>query len=106
MKSNVTTHGSREFILGKKFYISSYLVLGINEKVTIGYNVMIADNFSLRDTDHKFDNINQKPISEKQPINKETRIELENYFQQDIKKTSALIDRKLEHWFKEIKFES
>lgn len=57
IKSDVIIQGSGEFILGRKSYISSYSVLGINEKVIIGDNVMIADNFSLRDTDHKFDRL-------------------------------------------------
>jgi len=41
------------FIIG----INSYSVIGVNEKVIIGDNVMIADNFSFRDTDYAFDRI-------------------------------------------------
>jgi len=55
IKNDVIIQGSGLFIIGINSYISSYSVIGVNEKVTIGNNVMIADHFSLRDTDHTFE---------------------------------------------------
>ncbi|MDC1505115.1 acyltransferase [Winogradskyella sp.] len=54
LKSNVIIQGSGHLILGERSYFSSYCVVGVNEKIEIGNDVMIADCVSLRDTDHKF----------------------------------------------------
>lgn len=55
IKNNVIIQGSGLLELGENSYISSYCVIGVNEKIIIGKNVMIADSVSLRDTNHKFD---------------------------------------------------
>lgn len=52
LKSNIVIQGSGVFELGKNSYLSSFSVVGVNERIKIGDNVMIADNFSVRDTDH------------------------------------------------------
>tara|TARA_B100000378_G_scaffold276221_1_gene273713 strand:+ start:1992 stop:2537 length:546 start_codon:yes stop_codon:yes gene_type:complete len=57
IKRNVIIQGSGFFILEENSYLSSYCVIGVNEKVKIGKNVMIADSVSIRDTDHVFTNI-------------------------------------------------
>jgi len=54
IKNDVVIQGSGTFIIGENSYISSFSVIGVNEKVIIGDNVIIADSFSLRDTDHAF----------------------------------------------------
>jgi len=58
LKSDVVIQGSGYFELGRRSYISSFSVVGVNEKVVIGDDVMIADAFSLRDTNHNFSSIN------------------------------------------------
>jgi acetyltransferase-like isoleucine patch superfamily enzyme len=55
LKNDVIIQGSGYIELGENSYISSYSVIGVNEKIIIGKNVMIADHVSIRDTNHKFD---------------------------------------------------
>ncbi|GAB5563386.1 MAG: acyltransferase [Winogradskyella sp.] len=54
---DVIIQGTGIFILGENSYISSYCIIGVNERIEIGRNVMIADAVSIRDTDHKFENV-------------------------------------------------
>lgn len=61
IKSNVIIQGSGSLVIGENSYISSFCVIGVNEHIEIGDNVMIADSVSIRDTDHIFSNI-EKPI--------------------------------------------
>ena len=61
IKSNVIIQGSGRLVIGENSYISSFCVIGVNEYIEIGANVMIADCVSIRDTDHIFSNI-EKPI--------------------------------------------
>jgi acetyltransferase-like isoleucine patch superfamily enzyme len=49
--------GSGNIAIGKNSYVSAYSVIGSNESVTIGDNVMIANAVSIRDTDHRFDRL-------------------------------------------------
>lgn len=44
--------------MGRHSHIGSYSVIGVNESTKIGDIVMIADNFSVRDTDHNFGCVN------------------------------------------------
>jgi acetyltransferase-like isoleucine patch superfamily enzyme len=55
LHSFVTIQGSGYFELGKNSYIGAYSIIGCNEKVIIGNNVMISQFVSIRDTDHRFD---------------------------------------------------
>ena len=57
IKRDSIIQGSGYFELGENSYISSFCVIGVNEKIIIGKDVMIADSVSLRDTDHMFDSI-------------------------------------------------
>ncbi len=57
IKNDVVIQGSGILELGENSYIGSYSVIGVNEKILIGKNVMIADAVSIRDTDHRFDKI-------------------------------------------------
>lgn len=57
IKRNVIIQGSGELRIGENSYISSFSVIGVNEKVLIGKDVMIADGVSIRDTDHAFDDL-------------------------------------------------
>ena len=61
LKSNVIIQGSGKLIIGEQSYLSSFCVVGVNNKIEIGRNVMIADCVSMRDTDHNFDSIS-KPM--------------------------------------------
>lgn len=65
--NDVIIQGSGEITLGKNSYIGSYSVIGSNSSIHIGENVMIAHNVSIRDTDHRFTDIdtpmNQQGIS-------------------------------------------
>lgn len=54
LKHDIIIQGSGEFTLGENSYVSSYSVIGVNERITIGANVMIANSVSIRDTDHNF----------------------------------------------------
>ena len=58
LKENIIIQGSGKFILGENSYLSSYCVIGVNESISIGKNVMIADAVSIRDTNHNFQDIN------------------------------------------------
>tara|TARA_R110000765_G_scaffold415451_2_gene516579 strand:- start:135 stop:680 length:546 start_codon:yes stop_codon:yes gene_type:complete len=59
--SNVTLHstiilqGSGTLTIKKNSFIGSFSVIGVNESIEIGENVMIAQAVSIRDTDHAFD---------------------------------------------------
>ncbi|SFN76422.1 acyltransferase [Salegentibacter flavus] len=54
IKQDVIIQGSGKLIIGENSYISSFSVIGVNELINIGKNVMIADSVSIRDTDHNF----------------------------------------------------
>ena len=57
LKHDCIIQGTGTFSLGENSYISSYCVIGVNESIQIGKNVMIANAVSIRDTDHLFDDI-------------------------------------------------
>lgn len=64
IKHHVLIQGTGKLSLGKNSYISSFSVIGVNNYIEIGDNVMIADGVTIRDTDHnyldtKIDMINQ-----------------------------------------------
>lgn len=54
---NVMIQGSGNLILGERSFIGQYSVIGVNELIQIGNDVMIAQNVSIRDTDHAFDRL-------------------------------------------------
>lgn len=53
----VLIQGSGSFSLGDRSFIGSFSVIGCNERVEIGKGVMIAQNVSIRDTDHGFEEL-------------------------------------------------
>lgn len=57
IKHDVKIQGSGTLVLGKNSYISSFSVIGVNQYIEIGDNVMMADSISIRDTDHNFKNL-------------------------------------------------
>ena len=57
LSANITVQGSGKFVLGNNSYLGSYCIIGTNELIQIGQNVMIANNVSIRDTDHKYDRL-------------------------------------------------
>lgn len=64
LKHDIIIQGTGLFVLGENSYVSSFCVIGVNEKIVIGNNVMIADSVSIRDTDHNFDDLNSDMISQ------------------------------------------
>jgi len=47
--------GSGIFRLGPGSYINPFVVIGVDEEITIGADCLIASNVGLRDSDHVFD---------------------------------------------------
>ena len=64
LTSNVVIQGSGKFELGQNSFIMPYCVISVNEKIIIGKNVMIADFASIRDDDHRFDNVDVPMIEQ------------------------------------------
>jgi acetyltransferase-like isoleucine patch superfamily enzyme len=58
-----TIQGSACISFGKNSFCGGFCIFGVNEKITIGENVMIADAVCLRDTDHGHENL-KKPMIE------------------------------------------
>ena len=54
LKRNVIIQGSGYFELGTNSQLGQNVIIGTNDKVIIGKDVMIAYNVSIRDTDHQF----------------------------------------------------
>jgi len=50
--SHTLIQGSGIISMGERSYCRAYCVFGVNESITIGSDVMIADAVSIRDTDH------------------------------------------------------
>lgn len=46
--------GTGQLIFGERSYCGSFCVFGVNERIEIGRDVMIADAVSVRDTDHAY----------------------------------------------------
>lgn len=61
---DVIIQGSGKFSLGKRSFIGSFSVIGCNEEIRIGNDVMIAQSVSIRDTDHGFEDINKPMIDQ------------------------------------------
>jgi acetyltransferase-like isoleucine patch superfamily enzyme len=53
-----TIQGSGYISFGKNSFCNDFCIFGVNEKIIIGQNVMIADAVSIRDTDHNHSDIN------------------------------------------------
>lgn len=54
--------GTGEIILGKNTYINDFCVVGCNERIQIGRDVMISPAVTIRDTDHNFTSL-QTPMN-------------------------------------------
>jgi len=46
--------GSGELVLGRRSFVGEGCTIGVNERITIGDDVMIAQAATIRDTDHVF----------------------------------------------------
>ncbi len=57
IKYNVIIQGTGKLILGQRSYLSHGTIIGVNDKIIIGKNVMIAAYVSIRDTDHNFQDL-------------------------------------------------
>lgn len=64
IKHDVILQGSGEIHIGENSFIGSYGVIGSNERIEIGKNVMIAQSVSIRDTDHNFENLDIPMINQ------------------------------------------
>ena len=58
IKTNVFIHGFGELILRKNSGLNDHVTIGCNEKIIIGENSKIAPFVSIRDSAHKFEDIN------------------------------------------------
>ena len=56
-KINLIIQGSGNLKLGKNGNLGSFCVIGVNENITIGKYVMVAESVSIRDTDHNFEDV-------------------------------------------------
>ncbi|MBO0320981.1 acyltransferase [Muricauda sp. CAU 1633] len=56
--------GSGKLILGENSFIGSFSVIGVNESISIGKNVLIAQSVSIRDTDHVFSDLDTPIIDQ------------------------------------------
>ena len=56
--------GKGDLYIGLNTYISSYSIIGCNEKIIIGDNCMISQNVSIRDTDHNFEDLTVPMITQ------------------------------------------
>ncbi|MEC7770003.1 MAG: acyltransferase [Bacteroidota bacterium] len=61
---DVILQGSGKIVLGENSFIGSFSVIGANESVVIGKNVMIAQGVSIRDTDHNFDDLHKPMLNQ------------------------------------------
>lgn len=59
-----TIQGSGYISFGKNSFCNDFCIFGVNERIEIGDNVMIADAVSIRDTDHNHSNINVPMINQ------------------------------------------
>jgi acetyltransferase-like isoleucine patch superfamily enzyme len=55
--NGVVIQGTGRFLLGQKSYLADYCVIGCNDEIRIGCNVMVASSVTIRDTDHGFERI-------------------------------------------------
>lgn len=62
---NVLIKGSSTVSLGRNVVIGRQTIIECNEKIEIGNDVMIAENVSIRDTDHSFSDLNIPMIRQK-----------------------------------------
>ena len=53
-KGSSVVQGGGKLIIGSGSYVSHFCVIGVNELIKIGENVLIADCVSIRDTSHNF----------------------------------------------------
>lgn len=59
IEKDVHIQGSGTFTLGNNVKLGRRNEIGCNANISIGNDVILADNISIRDTDHKFDNTKQ-----------------------------------------------
>ena len=64
LRSNIIIQGSGYFELGENSFLGSFCVIGVNESICIGRNVMVADAVSIRDTDHDFRDLKMDMITQ------------------------------------------
>ena len=57
IKHSTILQGSGTLSIDENSYMGSFCVVGVNDSISIGKNVMIADAVSFRDTSHKFDRL-------------------------------------------------
>lgn len=62
IQHDVIIQGTGKVVIGENSFIGSFTTIGSNSSVYIGKNVMIAQSVSIRDTDHKFEDIDTPMI--------------------------------------------
>lgn len=69
IERGVVFMGTGQVAIGPRSYVNEYCVIGCNDAITIGADVMIASAVSLRDTDHNFSRLdvpmNQQGVTSK-----------------------------------------
>ncbi|MDX2360034.1 MAG: acyltransferase [Crocinitomicaceae bacterium] len=58
LRYGVIIQGKGTLTVGDRSFLSHHVIIGVNDKIEIGENVMIAQNVSIRDTDHNFVDLN------------------------------------------------
>ncbi len=61
---DVLIQGSGKITIGYRSFIGSFSIIGCNDEITIGENVMIAQSVSIRDTDHNFEDTDKPMIQQ------------------------------------------
>lgn len=61
---HVDIQGSGTIIFGERSFCGAYSIFGVNESITIGSDVMIAQTATIRDTDHAFQRTNRPMLEQ------------------------------------------
>lgn len=64
LKHDIVIQRTGTLVLGENSYISSFSVIGVNERIEIGKNVMIVDTVSIRETNHNFEDMSKPMIQQ------------------------------------------
>jgi len=56
--------GTGRIVFGERSFCGAFCVFGVNESISIGSNVMIAQMVTIRDTDHVYEDITRPMVSQ------------------------------------------
>lgn len=57
---NTVFQGTGDIVIGKRTFVGRGCVLSANAKISLGQDIMIADYVSIRDSDHVFNDLDEK----------------------------------------------